>query len=291
MLTAQPIKNWRSRLVATISDGTVKSDSVYPILYNDQFSTDGKGNVTYTNGQPFLVPIDSTNLAKVSTLNAVVNPTTAFQGATLVPLTVAMINDPTNPYYVWSGLARQSDNGQIPNTTNLYRVLSNFNTGATALTGATGLPISAIQYNWSDPNNYKGQVITAKKGQPTVGYPVFKVSFTNNYIFSQGFLKGFGIGNSLNMAWDNRTYFYRTPDQVFHLWRAPTVSPQVNVIVSYRRKVGRLNFTSQFNINNIFNRYEFGLAPNNGAGWTPTTVAATLYGEPRTFIWTNTISY
>jgi hypothetical protein len=291
MLTAQPMKNWRSRLAATVSDGTIRTDSVYPILYNDQFTTDGRGNVTYNNGQPFLVPTDATNLAKVSTLNAVVNPATAFPGATMVQLTTAMINDPGSPYYVWSGQARQTDNGQIPSTTNLFRVLSNFNNGSTALTGKTGLPISEIQYNWADPNNYKGTFIAARKGQATVGYPVFKVSFTNHYTFSEGWLRGFGVGGTVNLSWDNRTYFYRTPDQVFHLWSAPLMSPQVNGIVSYRHKFGRFTWSSQVNVNNVFNHYKFALAPNNGAGWTPTTAAGTLYGEPRSFAWTNTIAY
>jgi outer membrane receptor protein involved in Fe transport len=292
ILTAQPAPGWRMRLAATFSDGTNKSDSSYPILYNDQFSTDGKGAVTYTNGQPFLVPIDAPTLAKVATLASPVNPATTYAGATFVPLTTAMINDPTSPYYVWSGQATQTVNGQMPSTTSLYRVLANFtNGGVNALTGATGLPISAIQYNWADPNNYKGMIVVAKSGQPTVGYPLFKVSATSNYIFSHGFLRGFGVGGSINLAWDNRTYFYRTPDQIFHLWSAPTENPQVNAILSYQRKFRHVSFKTQVNINNLFNRYEFGLAPNNGSGWTPQTVAATLYGEPRAYIWTTTLAY
>ena len=95
----------------------------------------------------------------------------------------------------------------------------------------------------------------------------------------------------MNLSWDNRTYFYRTPDQVFHLWSAPLMSPQVNGIVSYRHKFGRFTWSSQVNVNNVFNHYKFALAPNNGAGWTPTTAAGTLYGEPRSFAWTNTIAY
>jgi outer membrane receptor protein involved in Fe transport len=292
ILTAQPTRNWRMRLAATISDGTTKSTKDYPILYNDQFAVDTKGNVTYTNGQPFLVPTDAATVAKVGTLNAVVNPATTYPTATFVPLTVSMINDPTSAYYVWANQATQTVNGQIPSTTVLFHALANFNNnGTTALTGATGLPISAIQYTWSDPNNYQGSITTAKKGQATVGYPLFKISYTTNYTFSRGWLKGFGVGGSLNLSWDNHTYYYRTPDQVFHLWSAPTESPQVNAIVSYRHKFKRFAFRSQMNINNVFNRYEFGLAPNNGAGFTPTTVAATLYGEPRAYVWTNTISF
>ena len=49
-------RNWRWRLAASAADGTVLSTSEYPLLYNDQFFTDSKGDVTYANGKPFLVP-------------------------------------------------------------------------------------------------------------------------------------------------------------------------------------------------------------------------------------------
>jgi hypothetical protein len=46
------------------------------------------------------------------------------------------------------------------------------------------------------------------------------------------------------------------------------------------------------NIDNAFNHYAFGTLPNNGSGYTvPANLAATFYGQPRVYVWTNSVSF
>lgn len=303
-VTAELNNNWRVRFSASVQDGTILKTKSYPMLYNDQFYTDSHGNVTYANGQPFLVPTDATNYAKLQKQNAAVDPAASYTGATFTQLTTTMMNTPGNPYYVWSDPNNQPFNGSLGNpvggggvnsaVVNSLKYFHNGGTtGPTALTGVTGLPISAIQYNWSDPGNYKGTYIQQKKGDYTVGYPVFSTNTVTDYTFTTGPIKGLGIGGALFLAWYNRTYYFATPDQVRHLYSAPLINPQVNAFFSYTHKLGKwVTWRTQVNINNLFNRYEIGLTPNNGAGYgNPNNVGATYYGEPRTYVWSNTFNF
>ncbi len=55
MLTAQPIKGWRSRLNTAVTDGVIGETKAFNILYNDQFFTDSRGGVIFGTGDPLLV--------------------------------------------------------------------------------------------------------------------------------------------------------------------------------------------------------------------------------------------
>ena len=289
ILTASPRPNWRIRLAATSADGRNLTDKRYPMLWNDQFFV-RNGAVTYQNGAPFLVPTTpSVITANIATLNRQTDPATLQGQGTWEPLTVAMMNDRTGPY--WAQPA--DDNGRLQ-TSNLRRVLQYFvGPNGTALTGVTGLPLSAIPYFWSDPNGSKGETVVARKGESTVGYAQYRFVFTNNYSFTgDSPLKGFGIGGTVALGLRNRTFYYNTPGGGRELYSSPDTW-QINLITSYRRRIGkRFEFATQVNVDNLFNHYALGTLPNNGSGYTvPANLAVTFYGQPRMYVWTNSLSF
>ena len=67
----------------------------------------------------------------------------------------------------------------------------------------------------------------------------------------------------------------------------------MNLITSYRRRIGkRFEFATQVNVENVFNHYTLGTLPNNGSGFTvPANLAVTFYGQPRMYVWTNSLSF
>ena len=289
ILTASPTPNWRVRLAATTADGQNLSDKKYPLLWNDQFFV-RNGAVTYQNGTPLLVPVTpSVITANVANLNRQIDPATIQNQGEWQPLTLAMMNDRAGPY--WAQPA--DDNGRLQ-TSNVRRVLQYFvGANGTALTGVTGLPVAQIPYAWSDPFGSKGETVVAKSGEYTVGYAQYRFVLTNNYTFTRdNFLKGFSIGGTVALGLKNRTFYYNTPGGGRELFASPDTW-QVNLVTSYRRKVGkRFLWTTQVNIDNAFNHYVLGTLPNNGSGFTvPANLAVTFYGQPRMYVWTNSISF
>ena len=89
-----------------------------------------------------------------------------------------------------------------------------------------------------------------------------------------------------------RTFYYNTPGGGRSLFSSPDTW-QANAFVSYRRKLGkRFGFSSQVNITNVFNHYVFGTLPNNGSGFTnPANLGVSFYGQPRMYVWTNTLTF
>ena len=70
------------------------------------------------------------------------------------------------------------------------------------------------------------------------------------------------------------------------------MNPQVSPFISYRRKFGRYGFRTQMNVNNIFNKYKVDLRPSSTTGFSAESeIGATFVGEPRQYIWTNTVSF
>jgi len=126
-----------------------------------------------------------------------------------------------------------------------------------------------------------------------VGYAQYRFVFTNNYSFTgDSPLKGFGIGGTLALGLRNRTFYYNTPGGGRELFSSPNTW-QVNLITSYRRRIGkRFEFATQVNVENLFNHYTLGTLPNNGSGFTvPANLAVTFYGQPRMYVWTNSLSF
>ena len=289
ILTASPTPNWRVRLAATSADGKNLSDKRYPLLWNDQFYVKN-GAVTYQNGAPFLVPTTPAVVtANIATLNRQIDPATIQNQGTWEPLTLAMMNDRTGAY--WAQPA--DDNGRLQ-TSNLRRVLQFFvGPNGTALTGVTGLGTKDIPYFWSDPNGTKGETVVAKQGEATVGYAQYRFVLTNNYTFTgDTFLKGFGLGGTVALGLKNRTFYYNTPGGGRELFGSPDTW-QVNLIASYRHKLGkRFGFVTQVNVENAFNHYTLGTLPNNGSGYTvPANLGVTFYGQPRMYVWTNSVTF
>lgn len=298
ILTANPTRNWRVRLAATSQDGKILNELRYPMLWNDDFYRNSAGGVTYKNGDPFLVPVDATGVTAVSRLTAESAP---VAGTTQQQLTVAMLSDPTSDYYAYGKGGNVTANGALLVNSVVYRALRWFNKPLngqpnTAFTGQTGLPVSAIPYAYGDPVGYGPTALVAAQGEPTIGHALYRINLTNNYDFREGWLKGFGLGGTINVAINNRTYYYTEPNgkggNTRFLFKAPTVSPQVNANLQYQRKLGRYTWRTQVNVNNLFNHYVIGLTPSGTTGYTvENAIGATFYGQPRQYIWTNTVSF
>lgn len=299
-------QTWRGRFGVSLANGTVENTSQFAMVYNDQFYTDSKGDVLYANGQPFLVPTDTATLAKVAKVSSPVDPTT--YGVALTPLTIAMINNPASPYYAYGWTTGQTTfnpaneplNGSIGNpiggslgTQYLKDALEWFRNGGTsALTGATGLPLSDMQYAFADPGGLNGEYIVQKKGNRVVGAPAVEITITNTYTFPSGWLKAVELGGAVNLSYYNASYYYQTPNQAWHLFSAPTETPQVNVWLGYSRKIGRVVWHTQLNINNLFNRYSLVVDPSSTTGYlTASSLTANFYGVPRLYEWENSFSF
>jgi outer membrane receptor protein involved in Fe transport len=278
ILTAKPRKGWDSRLTLSFTDGTVGSDKRFPIFYNDEFSTNGAGGVTYSDGTPLLVTIDPSQQN---------NPS-----APRTQLTIAMMNDPANPYFA----VLDPDSGRITNASALRLNTSNA-AGAPVATGRNGLPISAHQLRFTDPNGNQGFITVAVAGEPTSGYAQYSANFTNNFTLTTGFLKGLSLGGTALYRASDRTYAYTqiirnssgvavgTERRMFAL----DDSLRFNAVVSYKRKFGkRVEWTTQVNVNNMFNSYDIAILPNENSG-DPRTARFTA--EPRTWVWTNTFNF
>lgn len=278
ILTAKPTKNWDSRFTLSYTDGTVGENKTYPIFYNDEFNTDGRGGVTYSDGTPLLVAVDPSQQNNAN--------------APRTQLTVAMMNNASSPYFA----VLDPDSGRITNAAALRLNTSNA-AGATVGTGRNGLPISAHQLNFTDPNGNKGSLIVAQQGEPTSGYAQYSANLSNSYRVSSGFLRGLTIGGTALYRAGDRTYAYTqvlrnaagvasgTERRMFAL----DDSIRVNAVISYRRKFAkRMEWTTQVNVNNLFNTYDISVLPNENTGEART---ARYTSEPRTWVWTNTFSF
>ncbi len=299
ILTAAPTRNWRARLGFTQQDGRIRTPLSYPILWNDDFYYNkSTGGVTYANGTPFLVPIDAAGVALVNAVTTLRDPMVGAQNA---QLTLAMMNDRTNPYYAYGQGGTPTVNGQLLTNSTVYRALRFFQipSGAEFLQARslrTGLPISDISYAFSDPAGYKGAAVLATSGEPTVGHPLYRLVFTNTFDLREGGLRGTSLG--VTTRWDlaKRTYWYTEPNgtggNIRKLYREVAINPQVSPFLAYTHKFGRYTYRGQINVNNLFNKYKIELRPSGSLGYTvEDAMFATFVGEPRQYVWTNTINF
>ena len=90
----------------------------------------------------------------------------------------------------------------------------------------------------------------------------------------------------------NRAFHYNAPGGTRFRYDSPDTW-QANLILSYRHKLGkRYGFSTQLNIDNVFNHYVLATPPNDGSGFTvPANLFVSFYGQPRLYRWTNTISF
>lgn len=295
-LTAAMTRNWRSRLGFTWQDGTIESPSVFPLLWNDEFYYNkATGGVTYADGTPFMVPTDAAGVAQVNGTSALRAPVT---GTTNSQLTVAMMSDPNSDYYAYGKGGATQPNGRIANNSVLFRALRWFQTpaGLQARTLRAGRPISEIPYFFNDPAALRGALVESAAGEPTIGHPLYRFVWTNTFTIPEGWFRGVTVGGTVRWDIDKRTYWYTEPDgkggNIRYLYKEADVNPQVSTMLAYRRKIGRYEFRTQVNVNNMFNKYRIDLRPSRTTGFTQEqNIGATFVGEPRQYVWTNTIYF
>jgi outer membrane receptor protein involved in Fe transport len=282
VLTAAPTKNLRLRFSAAETDGTIGTSVSYGQLYNDQFNANAAGNVTYADGTPVYV------LPTYNSKTPVVASTTA--GA--IPLTIAMMNTTTSPYYAQPALITS-----VIGNTSLRYVLQQIDpVHGAILTGANGLPISKLQIAPNAIIPPPGIIPVSIAGDKTVGYPKYSAIATAMYSFDQGFTKGIRLGGTLSISRQNRGFYYY-PNGVAadpaKAGRTVYMLPNMttfNLIAGYSWKLGKLPISSQLNINNMFNHYGVLILPNPTTGWVGPLIG-TLNGIPRTWVWTNTLTF
>lgn len=277
VLTATPAAGWRMRFSAALIKGTVGSTNTYAQLYNDQFYANGSGQVTYKDGA--LVYVSPTFNAN--------SPVATATTPGALPLTLAMMNAP-GVYYA----TPTAFSGAIGTATNVARVLRVVDPAhGPVLTGATGLPVSAIQINpgFTPP----GKILVTQAGDSTVGYPEISVNFTNAYSFRSGRLKGLTIGGTAGLGWRRNMYNYYVasvaPGVPRALFRQPTLV-RFDSMLGYRHKFSRFAWSTQINVNNIFNRYGVLVLPNPTTGWSG-NLDATIDQVPRTYIFSTGVDF
>lgn len=276
VLTARPVPEWRLRLSAVRLNGEVTSTVGYPQLYNDEFRVAG-GTAVYPDGTAVLVdPVSGAPVASGG-----------------VPLTLALMNTPGSPLYA----APNADSGSI--TSAALRTALGANAialahGGASATGRTGLPLSSLQYAW--PGQGSGVITVVRAGELNTGINEYSVNFQSNYTFSSGRLKGFGIFTSFRAFARNRAYYTQlfpaggmsSVQATRQLYRLPAASI-VDLNLSYRRTLrGRLEWSTQLNVMNLFDESDVTVLPNPANAAQP---RARLSAPPRMFIWTNTLRY
>jgi outer membrane receptor protein involved in Fe transport len=276
--TASPSRNWRMRLSAAEVNGTVGTSKSYLQLYNDQFYANSAGQVTYRNGTVVYVnPAFNRN-----------QPTVSATAPGAIPLTIAMMNDRTSPYYA----NPVANTGAILASSNVGLVLRTVDPVAgPILTGVTGLPITAQQIN---PGfTVPGTIPVATAGEETIGYPKYSAMFTNIYTFATGWLKGCRLGGTVSRTWQNRGYYFYpqgvTPGAIRLVYFRPNLT-QVNLITGYSWQWGRYPLSAQLNVNNLFNRYNVLILPNPTLGYRGPNMA-TLDTQPRAYVLTGSVKF
>ncbi len=273
-ITAAPTSGWRMRLSAAVVQGTIGSDTSYAPLYNDQFYANARGEVTYANGT--VVYVRPAALA---------TPGTAAT-AGYVPLTITKLSTPSDPYYVNPNLIT----GLIGATTGRNVLNYTASPNGPIRTGVTGLPISALQITGVTP---PATIVTSRAGDRTTGYPEMSFSFTNVYTVPRGVLKGVKFGGTANVAWRLADYYFYpsgySPTARRTLLYRPTKA-LFNAILGYERRFAKVSWSTQLNIDNLFNNYSVFIRPNSISGYGGINQAIWT-NQPRQYVWSNTVKF
>jgi len=275
-VTATPTKNWTMRFAAVRLEGEVTSTVVYNTLYNDQFRLNSTGTVTYTDGTPVMV-----------------NATNATNGPKDTPLTLAMINNSTSAFY-----ANPDPNSGSIRTAALIAALTTVDpVHGSANTGVTGLPLSAIQYNYTSPSG--GVITVVKAGDKNTGINEYSVNFQNKYTFDSGPLNGLAVFFDVNSKLNDRSYYTITfptgSTNTLQGVRSLVSKPDLvtyGLGISYKLKLpGRLNkftWSTQLNIKNLLDKSDVIVMPLNT---NASQLRAVLSAQPRLFVWSNSINF
>ena len=236
-LSTRPLKGWEIRINFATANGSERSDVVLPQFYNDQFNT------TTVNGQT-AVGVRATAGGTVTPLLVRADPRNPSSAQ--IPLTIAMMKDPTSPYVAQLDV----ESGQILNADTLGLLTP------VPTPGVTGLPLAQHQLGFVSPSG--GSLIVRRAGEKTFGYAERSYSLINRYQFDQGALRGLVVGLSSSLRDNQRGYMYTDaadankrkmfyyPDRLLH-----------DFFAVYRFKpVGRLRPTLQMNIANLLDANE-----------------------------------
>jgi len=275
-VTATPTRGWSMRLAAVKLDGEITSTVVYNTLYNDQFRLNGSGTVVYGDGTPVMV-----------------NATNATNGPKDTPLTLAMINNPASAFY-----ANPDPNSGSIRTTALITALTAVDpVHGSANTGVTGLPLSAIQYNYTSPSG--GVITVVKSGDKNTGINEYSFNFQNKYVFDNDALKGLSVFFDVNAKLNDRSYYTitfptgstNTLQGVRSLYSKPNLVTY-GLGIAYKLKLpgrlSKLTWSTQLNIKNLFDKSDVLVMPLNT---NSSQLRATLSAQPRLIVWSNSISF
>lgn len=298
-LTAAPTRNWRMRFSVAANDGEIGTTKAYEQFYNDQFYANAAGQVTFQNGSVVYVNGNAANATQATVV--------AANAPGAIPLTIDLMSTPGAGNFYFAN--PDQTNGHINTGSVVAGILRGTNSAAASaiqangpiLTGAINLPISELQLNRTLAGiETPGVILATRIGDKTTGYPEYSANFTTNYAFTRdNWLKGFSVGGSMSLAWKYRSYYYYatplTAANALTLERTLFYRPnmqQVNLTVSYRRKIGRYEWLSQLNVNNVFDKYYEVFMPNGTTGFrTTSNINVTWFQQPRSFIWTNTLKF
>ena len=236
-LSARPLRGWEVRVNFATANGSERTDIILPQFYNDQFNTTTVGGQT-------VVGVRATPGGTVTPLLVRADPRNPASGQ--VPLSLAMMKDPNNPYYAQLDL----ESGQILNA----EALGLFTPGVG--TNTTGLPITDHQLGFVSPSG--GTLIVRRAGEKTFGYAERAYSLINRFQFEQGMFRGLVVGLSSSLRENHRGYMYTDaadgnkrkmyyfPDRLLH-----------DLFALYRLKsFGKVRTTLQVNVSNLLDANE-----------------------------------
>ena len=186
-LTARPTSRWEMRLSLATANGSERSDVTMPQFYNDQFNT------TTVSGQT-VVGVKAAAGSAVTPLLVRSNP--RDPNSDQIPLSIAMMKDPTSPYFADLNPA----GGYIRNAQALGLTTPGVGTNV------TGLPLSDHQLGFVSPT--PGGLIVRKAGEKTVGYAERAYSAINTYRFAEGRLRGLSVGLVTSFQENHRGWMY-----------------------------------------------------------------------------------
>jgi outer membrane receptor protein involved in Fe transport len=268
-LSSRPLRGWEVRVNFATANGSERSDVVLPQFYNDQFNTTTVGTQT-------VVGVRTSASGSVTPLLVASDPRNP--NSAKIPLSLAMMKDPTSPYYA----QLDPECGQILNADALGMLTPGVGTGV------TGLPLSQHQLGFVSPSG--GTLIVRRAGEKTIGYAERSYSLINRFQFDQGMLRGFVVGLSSSLRDNQRGYMYTDaadankrkmyyfPDRLLH-----------DLFSVYRFKpVGKFRTTLQLNVTNLLdaNRIVYLVRSTNG-----TLRYAQWLNSPRKLAVTTTVSF
>ena len=271
-LSGRPLPVWRTMFGYTLSQGREGGAVELPFYYNDEFRTNAAGQVLLGDGTPLRVPVNPA--VRVAT-----DGRTYADGVATQVLTVGILRNGDAAGNYRAQLGR--DNGGILNAAALGLTIPGVGTGR------LGLPISAHQLGFVPPTP---TFLARRGGERTIGFPRHSLSATSLYDFREGKLRGFSVGFNGRADFDTIRYYYNdvAAGNIRRRLQGTDVAI-LNLIFRYQvRLTRRLQWTTQVNLNNAFDRQPLEIYPNAATGLPDN---AGFRNDPRGWVLTNTLRF